>query len=173
MARVTILEAELEAASPDMGAIEAWRRKDAEYAQRCADLESATAARNQARAHLLFSFEAVQQTSKVHTSKVTSILHVPGICSHTPIYCPQQIPNTCTKPMLCGCDPLERHSPCCDMDFYHFLDVNTSILFSTSSSRSRQTCNCLWGSRCVNHTKGCARRGWMSSWPALLLSHSS
>lgn len=34
--------------APDLGVIEEWQRKDADYQQRLRDLEAATAARNQA-----------------------------------------------------------------------------------------------------------------------------
>ena len=42
-----MLEEELKAMNPDMGAIEAYARKDAEYTARVADLEAATAERDQ------------------------------------------------------------------------------------------------------------------------------
>ena len=42
-----MLEEELKGASVDVGAIEEWRRKDAEYRGRLADLDAATQARNQ------------------------------------------------------------------------------------------------------------------------------
>lgn len=45
--RITMLEDELERMAPDLGVIEEWKRKDASYAQRLADLEAATAARNE------------------------------------------------------------------------------------------------------------------------------
>ena len=45
--RVTMLEEELKGASVDVNAIEEWRRKDAEYRGRLADLDAATQARNQ------------------------------------------------------------------------------------------------------------------------------
>ena len=44
--RITMLEEELERMAPDLGVIEEWKRKDASYVQRLADLETATAARN-------------------------------------------------------------------------------------------------------------------------------
>ena len=44
-----MLEEELERMAPDLGVIEEWKRKDASYVQRLADLETATAARNEAR----------------------------------------------------------------------------------------------------------------------------
>ena len=42
-----MLEEELKGASVDVGAIEEWRRKDAEYRGRLSDLDAATQARNQ------------------------------------------------------------------------------------------------------------------------------
>ncbi len=42
-----MLEEELERMAPDLGVIEEWKRKDASYVQRLADLETATAARNE------------------------------------------------------------------------------------------------------------------------------
>ena len=44
-----MLEEELERMAPDLGVIEEWKRKDASYVQRLADLETATAARNEVR----------------------------------------------------------------------------------------------------------------------------
>ena len=51
-ARVTMLEEELGRMAPDLGAVEEWRRRDAEYAQRLRDLEAATSARNEVRPSL-------------------------------------------------------------------------------------------------------------------------
>ena len=45
--RITMLEEELGRMAPDLGVIEEWKRKDASYTQRLADLETATAARNE------------------------------------------------------------------------------------------------------------------------------
>ena len=45
--RITMLEEELRVTSPDMGAIEAYRLKEAEHAQRIAELEALTAERDQ------------------------------------------------------------------------------------------------------------------------------
>ncbi len=42
-----MLEEELERMAPDLSVIEEWKRKDASYVQRLADLEGATAARNE------------------------------------------------------------------------------------------------------------------------------
>lgn len=42
-----MLEEELGRMSPDLSVIEEWKRKDADYASRLRDLETATAARNQ------------------------------------------------------------------------------------------------------------------------------
>jgi structural maintenance of chromosome 4 len=42
-----MLEEELGRMAPDLGVIEEWKRKDASYTQRLADLETATAARNE------------------------------------------------------------------------------------------------------------------------------
>jgi len=42
-----MLEEELGRMAPDLGVIEEWQRKDADYQQRLRDLEAATAARNQ------------------------------------------------------------------------------------------------------------------------------
>lgn len=42
-----MLEEELERMAPDLGVIEEWKRKDASCVQRLADLETATAARNE------------------------------------------------------------------------------------------------------------------------------
>lgn len=42
-----MLEEELERMAPDLGVIEEWKRKDASYVQRLADLETATATRNE------------------------------------------------------------------------------------------------------------------------------
>ncbi|EIE19557.1 RecF/RecN/SMC protein [Coccomyxa subellipsoidea C-169] len=47
--RVTMLEEELGRMAPDLGVIEEWKRKDADYTTRLADLEAATAARNEVR----------------------------------------------------------------------------------------------------------------------------
>ncbi|KAK9798137.1 hypothetical protein WJX73_006477 [Symbiochloris irregularis] len=47
--RVCVLEEELKAMDPDMGAIEAAARKDAEYATRLAELDAASAERDQVR----------------------------------------------------------------------------------------------------------------------------
>lgn len=44
-----MLEEELGRMAPDLGVIEEWKRKDADYTQRLRDLEAATAARNEAR----------------------------------------------------------------------------------------------------------------------------
>ncbi len=44
-----MLEEELGRMAPDLGVIEDWKRKDADYTTRLADLEAATAARNEAR----------------------------------------------------------------------------------------------------------------------------
>ena len=44
-----MLEEELERMAPDLGVIEEWKRKNASYVQRLADLETATAARNEVR----------------------------------------------------------------------------------------------------------------------------
>lgn len=46
---MTILEEELKSANVDLGAIEEWQRKDADYRGRLSDLEAATRARNQAQ----------------------------------------------------------------------------------------------------------------------------
>jgi structural maintenance of chromosome 4 len=48
--RVTILEEELGRMAPDLGVIDEWKRKDADYSQRLCDLEAATASRNKVRA---------------------------------------------------------------------------------------------------------------------------
>jgi len=45
--RVTVLEEELGRMSPDMGAIEAYRKKDADYCARVQELEAATAERDE------------------------------------------------------------------------------------------------------------------------------
>ena len=45
--KITLLESELQIMNPDMGAMEAYRLKDAEHTQRLADLEALTAERDQ------------------------------------------------------------------------------------------------------------------------------
>ncbi|KAK2077533.1 hypothetical protein QBZ16_004378 [Prototheca wickerhamii] len=47
--QLTMLQEEMQRCSVDLGAIEAWRAKDAEYASRVAELERATAARDEVR----------------------------------------------------------------------------------------------------------------------------
>lgn len=47
--RITKLEEELGRMSPDMGAIAAFQKKDAEYNSRLSELESVTGERNQVR----------------------------------------------------------------------------------------------------------------------------
>ncbi len=44
-----MLEEELGRMAPDLGVIEEWKRKDTDYTTRLADLQAATAARNEAR----------------------------------------------------------------------------------------------------------------------------
>ena len=61
--------------APDLGAVEEWRRKDADYAQRLRDLEAATAARNQARC-------AAVLHSRLHAGTPVPSLHKAQAMQH-------------------------------------------------------------------------------------------
>ena len=70
--RIAMLEEELRVMDPDMGAIEDYRRKDAEHAQRLTDLEALTAERDQVRFqcvhHWLMLYNGLWQTKLLHIS---------------------------------------------------------------------------------------------------------
>ena len=71
-----MLEEELKAMSPDMGAIEAYARKDAEYTTRVAELDAATAQRDEVS--VCAGVQAVHVLGCSAVGRSLLLLHVPA-----------------------------------------------------------------------------------------------
>ncbi len=100
-----MLEEELKGASVDVGAIEEWRRKDAEYRGRLTDLEAATQARNQVQScHLLVTWPMIRLFEGYHARRLADLDAATQACIQVQRWCQYVV---CTRLSWIECGHLK------------------------------------------------------------------